>query len=420
MTCIIGIDFGTSNSAIAASVDGKKPEIIPFLYKGKSYKNIPTVVAFCDNKAKLYGRAAIQAYHEGETSEKGRFIHSIKRIISNDLQLNNRTQICGKYITYKEIIKDFFSHLKNNAESVLHMPIDHVVIGRPVVFVDDNPEKDQETEEAIREIAKEIGFNFVHFQYEPIAAAFAHEQNIKSEKIALIIDIGGGTSDFSVIKLFPQSKYLNDRKQDILANTGINIAGNDFDYEFAKNTFMPHLGYNKIFDLPIDIFLKLSNWSKGSPQELKNIYNNSQAWSYAKTNDCVKNLEHIINNDSKYELLETIEKTKIYLSDKPEKHFNFDNVITANVSRDDFERSIKNNIEKLKNKINECIQKSGNQIKDIEMLIFTGGSSQIPLLQTHIIEMFPHIKPDDIIKKDVFSSVCLGLTYYGMHLWGNK
>lgn len=433
MTCVIaGIDFGTSNSAVSVSVNFEKPRLIQFDFNGIKYNTIPSVVSYCDDGRILYGRAAIEAYQQGDITGRGRFIRSIKRIVSSDLKLHETTRICGRNIRFIDIVRDFFYFLKQHAEQEIQHPIDYVVIGRPVSFVDNNKEQDMATEREIERIAtQEIGFRQVKFQYEPIAAAFAHEQNISRETLALIVDIGAGTSDFSVIRLLPKSQHGPDRGKDILANTGINIAGNDFDSDFALHSFMESFGYksryktlNGSLPLPNGIFRNLSNWTMGTPDELIREYARyANAWISADRQDCIARLDHVVHNYEKFDLLSTIEKTKIYLTDKPDKRVRLgpdDNSCVINVSRDDLERGLYDDLGKIQDKIDACIAASGKSKTDIQMLIFTGGSSQIPVIQLNVTKMFPHIKPENILKSDVFSSVCVGLAYNGMNLWRNN
>lgn len=427
MTCVIaGIDFGTSNSAVSISVDFAPPVLIPFEFNGAKYNTIPSVVSYGDDGRTVeYGRAAIDAYQQGTSI---RFIRSIKRIVSYNLQLDESTRIGLRTVRFIDIVKNFLRYLKEHAEREIQRQIDYVVIGRPVVFVDDNPKKDMETEQAIRRIANEIGFKHIEFQYEPIAATFAHEQNITRETLALTIDIGAGTSDFSIIRLSPKSERGTNRRDDILATTGINIAGNDFDYEFSMHTFMKYFGYqtqyrigNGMLALPNGIYSRLSDWTGGTTDELIRDYNkNASAWHNAENPDCIARLKDVILNREKFELLSTVEQTKIYLTDKPEKTVKLsygDNDCFVNVSRDDLEYGLQNKLNKIQEKIEECIEKSGKNKSDIQMLIFTGGSSQIPVIQLNITKMFPHIRPENIVKSDVFSSVSMGLAYYGINLW---
>ena len=431
MTYIAGIDFGTSNSAVAISKNFERPKLITFDFKGKKYNTTPTVVSYCDDGRVLYGREAVEAYQQGDVDEKGRFIRSIKRIVSNDLDLYNSTRIGNKNIRFLDIVKNFFVFLKEHAEQEINHPIDAVVIGRPVSFVDDDKEADFNTQQEIQKLAEDIGFKNVIFQYEPIAAAFAYERQIKQETLALIVDIGAGTSDFSVIRLLPESQQNQHKPQDILANVGVNIAGNDFDYDFSLHSFMKYFGYhskyttgNTSLELPNGIFCGLSNWTQKTPDELMREYDKyAYAWQHAYEQDRIGRLSNVIHSYGKFDLLTRIENTKIYLTDKPEKKVNIgfatdDYFVT--VSRDDLEIGLQKCLKKLQEKIDECIAKSGKNKTDIQTIIFTGGSSQIPVIQLNIIKMFPHVKPENIIKTDVFSSVCMGLAYYGINVWSNK
>ncbi len=119
------------------------------------------------------------------------------------------------------------------------------MLGRPVFFVDDDERANARAEEVLREVAHKIGFAEVSCQFEPIAAAFDYEQQVRREEIALIADIGGGTSDFSIVRLSPERHNKEDRAGDILANDGVRIGGTDFDRLLSLGELMPLLGYRQ-------------------------------------------------------------------------------------------------------------------------------------------------------------------------------
>lgn len=196
-----GIDFGTSNSTIGCN-DGDNNFLVPVELEEVT---LPSAVFFdVEENRYLFGRVAIKEYlNESE----GRFMRSLKSILGTSL-INETTVIGRKNISFKEIIGCFIKELKNKAEIVNKGEIEHIVLGRPVHFVDNDQDKDLYAQKQLEQIAKDQGFKSIVFQYEPVAAAIHYEQTIIKEEIALIIDIGGGTSDFSIIRLSPDRKLV--------------------------------------------------------------------------------------------------------------------------------------------------------------------------------------------------------------------
>ena len=184
-----GIDFGTSNSSIAvASADGK-----PYLVAVEdSQPTIPSTVFYEPGHLPLFGHQALSAYLHGR---EGRFMRSLKRVLGTDLMLSG-TIVNGKSVKFENILAQFVGYLKHQAEENVKDELTDVVMGRPVHFRDNDEKGDREAERQLENIARRVGFKNIVFQYEPIAAAFAHEPRISGEKLACFIDFGGGTSDF--------------------------------------------------------------------------------------------------------------------------------------------------------------------------------------------------------------------------------
>src|SRR5690606_29664205 len=145
---------------------------------------------------------------------EGRFMRSLKRILGTPL-MEQGTIINGKRKPFENIIADFLRQMKTTAEAASGQAFDSVVMGRPVHFIDHDPEGDRRAEQELCGIAKSVGFKNIEFQFEPIAAAFAHERKLTEEKLALVADIGGGTSDFTVIRLSPDNIGKAGRSDDI-------------------------------------------------------------------------------------------------------------------------------------------------------------------------------------------------------------
>ena len=147
--------------------------------------------------------------------------------------MRRRTQVKLKRYAFGEIIAAFLQFLRTAAGESLGAPPTSVVLGRPAFFVDDDPEADAAAQRQLEAAARAAGFERIAFQFEPIAAALDYEQSVNAEEIALVADIGGGTSDFSVVRVSPERARSSDRRQDILGFTGVHIGGTDFDRQLA-------------------------------------------------------------------------------------------------------------------------------------------------------------------------------------------
>jgi hypothetical chaperone protein len=376
-------------------------------------ETIPTTLFFLPNGSLFYGSAATEAFIR---NEDGRYIHSIKSILGSSM-MNEYTMINNKWIKFSVIIGRFISFLKTKLDAHGGENIDSVVFGRPVKFSETDETLDTQAEDMLAEIAKKSGFKFVEFQYEPVAAAFSHEQNIPDEKLAIVVDVGGGTSDFTMIKIGGKLKDKTNRSDDILANSGVKVGGNAFDKELSFHGFMPLLGKDttlgeKNLPMPSYIYYELSDWSginlmysKKNVREIRKIYNESN--NREKTHRMMK----LIETERAHELLGIVEKAKINLThaisteciltpvkDKP----------SAIITRSQFDEYAIGTYEKIRCSMEECIKLSGKQANQIDMVIMTGGSTEI----NNVKNIVHSIVPNAIIsEQNKFFSVCEGLAY---------
>ena len=403
-----GIDFGTTNSVIALT-DGRKVSLVPLENEKKMF---PTAI-FCSKTDRLFGQRAIDAYMQGE---EGRFMRSMKRILGTDL-MNATTLINGKQISFDSLIAAFLKEIKTRAENYIHSEITSVVLGRPVHYQDNMPEADAEAEGKMREISKKVGFKEIVFQYEPIAAAFAHEQNLSQNKIALVADLGGGTSDFTIMRIGPNYRQKSDRKDDILATSGIRVGGNDFDKDLSVNSFMPQFGKGTSYgtkNLPVPEFLfsQISEWSKinfmYTPKNLKMI---KDILLESHNPECVENLLLLLEMQQAHQLLQVVEQAKIDLTNQEQVKTFFDNLgkhLNFEIESKVFEKVVQQECNKIIFSIKECLSNANLEPDKIELLILTGGTSQIPLVQKSIRRLFPKALISD---KQKMESVALGLAH---------
>ena len=413
---VAGIDFGTTNSAVSVS-DGGVPHMVQ-ITPGKD--TIPSALFFDDNDKQVYmGYDAHQKYRE--PFSEGRFMRSLKRILGTSTMLTG-TQIRGRYIKYEDIIGYFIRHLKERLDETVGAPVVDVVMGRPVHFRDNDTYGDIAAQKQLEQIARNVGFKNIGFQYEPIAAAFSHEQQLSSEHLAVVIDIGGGTSDFTVIRLGPKLAHKTDRTDDILANTGIRIGGNDFDRSFAIDKFMPLYGLgtlyhsgDKILPVPNAPYIDLATWSfvnrAYTPQVLslmRGIQINAQS------PDKISRMMDILKNNLGHTNLDYVEYAKINLSHQDQVIQTLDFLsdcpsVTTNVS--EFVNAISNDVSKIQLSMNDCLAAASVKNIDIDLVILTGGSTQIPYVSTIVRNTFPNAILSDSNK---MASVGLGLAYDAM------
>ena len=252
------IDFGTSNSAIAIT-DGNAMQLVEL---EAGFRTMPTAVFYnADDESRSFGREAVAAYVDGYD---GRLMRSIKSILGSDLMEQSTEIGHGIAIKYLDVVIGYLKHLKRVAEAQHGGMLRRVVIGRPVWFVDGDAARDAKAEASLRSAALAAGFNDVAFQYEPIAAALDFESTIANEQIVLVADIGGGTSDFSLVRVSPARHIAIERHDDVLANHGIHVAGTDFDQSVNLAAIMPTLGFGSHGPtgrrVPGSVYFDLATW----------------------------------------------------------------------------------------------------------------------------------------------------------------
>lgn len=233
-----GLDFGTSNSEIGIVADGE-PLLAPL---DGGLPRMPSTIFFDPTGADpLFGSTAVERYLSGDP---GRLFWSLKGVLGTPLMMppSDQTRVYKRTYKFGEIIGLMLGHLKRSAERVSGRPLTQVVLGRPVRFSDDSDELDRIAASVLEESARQQGFEDVLFEYEPVAAALHHEQGLSREALAVVADIGGGTSDFSVVRLGPERRRQHDRRADVLAVGGVHLGGTDFDRALSLRHLMESFG----------------------------------------------------------------------------------------------------------------------------------------------------------------------------------
>lgn len=408
MKNVCGIDFGTSNSTVGVIKNGKFT-MVPV---EDDHTTIPSAIFYsADGAAPIYGRAAIEAYTEGDF---GRLLRSLKSILGSSL-INEKTGLGGQYISFEDVLVGFLKHLKDKAETSLGDNIDSVVMGRPVHFVDDNEAADKRAQDKLEEIARKAGFTSIEFQYEPIAAALSFENSLQQDEVVFIADIGGGTSDFSIICVGPSYKNKGNRSDDILANEGVHVGGTNLDTRLSLSSVMPLLGYNSKDkqgrELPNWPFFDLATWHRiHTLNDPKHRISFRSIMSDIEDRELFERYLKVLREYTGHMIARKVEDAKIELTTHATSVIDLKMVeagLSATAHKPVFEQSVASELEKIELTIEKALKVAGISQKDITSVFLTGGTSVVPIVKHTLTKPFTEAK---IVEGDRFNSVGFGLT----------
>ncbi|MEM6496059.1 MAG: Hsp70 family protein [Pseudomonadota bacterium] len=408
MTSAYGIDFGTSNSSIGVC-DRNGPRLIEIQ---KEATSVPTALFFnFDDDMTAYGQEALDQYF---AREPGRYLRAIKSVLGTKL-FEEKTQIKTKRYDFGEIIASFLRFLRTAAAEGREVLPSSVVLGRPAFFVDDDSQADAMAEAQLESAAKAAGFETVSFQFEPIAAALDYEQSVRTEEIAFVADIGGGTSDFSVVRVSPERARSNDRRQDILGYGGVHIGGTDFDRQLALKSVMPELGLNsrlrqKGMDAPSWYFYDLATWQRiGFLYETRVLSEVRSVLRDSAEPDKIKLLLGILEQRRGHDLLASIERAKINLSGADTTALALGDILgglALEVTRIDLLAAIADNLHRIQTRIGNVLAEAGLQPAQVSAVFLTGGTTRMPSVRSAIAAALPGAR---IVEGNAFGSVATGL-----------
>lgn len=413
----LGLDFGTSNSALAWVQAQGLAHSLPL--EGDA-KTLPTAVFYnAEDRSTHFGREAIRLYLSGT---EGRLMRSLKSLLGSPL-LGETTLVNGRLLSFQDIIAGFLSELRLRATQQLGVNPERVVIGRPVHFVDDETARDAQAEEALLQAAKQAGLMNVSFQLEPIAAALDYERRISRESLVLVVDIGGGTSDFTVVRLGPdrvaRATHQGDRSNDVLATSGVHLGGTDYDQKLNLGHVMPLLGLRhqgpRGREVPSGVFYDLATWHlinwRYSPravreaQDLRDEYSNKQLHQRLVT-VLQERLGHQIANE--------VEQAKINCSQSGQaSQIDLTRVETdlqALLSPLSMAEYLHDPLTRVVACAHECVRRAGLSKGQLDAIYLTGGSSALVPFQQALQAAF---SGTPLVEGDLFGGVAAGLAYSG-------
>ncbi len=402
----LGVDFGTSNTAAGYMVDGQ-PRLIQFA-PGRT--TIPTTFFF-DYEARemLIGESANQALIEGL---EGRFMRALKRVLGTSL-MHERRQILNERLTFVDIIARFLAEVKARAEAEAGVTFDRVLSGRPVVFHGVGDPREAKAEADLRACYLAAGFREVDFMPEPQAAAIASGALEQQGSIGLIVDVGGGTSDFSLFRSGRAGVT-------ILANHGVRIGGTDFDRSISIDRVMPYLGkgteLRKIMGpgnspTPNAIFNDLATWEMipflYTPQNRRLA---AEMVRLAHQPEKLSRLAKVLEEELGHDMSFAVERGKIAANGGEEAANIFLDKIEAGLaiplSAEALAASLAQHADALAKGARETLRMAGLDVASVDRVIYVGGSSLMSMVSQTMQAQFPQAVH---AFNDVFTAVADGL-----------
>jgi hypothetical chaperone protein len=403
-TRVVGLDFGTTNSAIAVATPGGAVELAKFKTGEDFTTTFRSILYFDGDNLDKNGRPravagpeAIRSYLNSKA--RGRLIQSVKSYLAS--RLFKQTNILGHAFSLEDLIAAIVRQLKAAAESQFGDLGGSVVVGRPAHFSGAKTEiDDQFALDRLRAAIEKAGFEQISFELEPVAAAYKYQTQLDHEELVLIADFGGGTSDFSLVRLRPHDGNDGAEAGVIVGTDGVGIAGDTFDGKIVRHVAAPRLGRNSPYRSPFGEVLPVPSW----------LYEHLEKWhtlSFLKTKRTMELLEelkfqalepekisslmHVVDNDSGYQLYKSVEDAKFKLSAAAATAFVFDDppvAIAAQVTRGEFEKWIGPETRQIAACIDRLLRRCNAAAGDIDSVFMTGGTSFVPAIRNLFARKF--------------------------------
>ena len=408
----IGIDFGTTNSSVALARDDYSIEPVTFTTTSGTTETYRSVLYFEPRVPGIGGPIAIERYLAAD--EKGRLIQSLKSFLAS--RLFTGTNVYGKQFSLEDLITIMLRDIRIQSEDQIGPFDGPIAVGRPVRYSNADTEEDNQfaLERLTRSLTK-AGIGPVIFEYEPVAAAFFYESTLDHDELILIGDFGGGTSDFSALRVGQSAR--RERAHRILGTEGVALAGDAFDSRVVHNLISPKLGrgteyrsLDKILPVPEWIYSDLSRWhylsflkSSDTIEMLRGIR------SQSLDPERIAALLHIVQNDLGFYLHQAVQSMKVELSSELAGSFVFEDYVVrmnGKVKRSSFEKWIEPDLEKIRGCVERLLHSTGLDAHDVDRVFLTGGSSLVPAVRKIFEDRFDAQR---ISGGSEFTSVAKGL-----------
>lgn len=434
----IGLDFGTTNSAMALAEQTGAASLVPIRHNNDVLTTFRSILYFEDGHRDRHGRAeafagpaAIDAYLEGAD---GRLIQSIKSYLANPDFTS--TQIYSSRFTLENLIGIVVARLVDatpySEELIERLKQSPVVVGRPARFVRNSlgQASDEADSFAVKRLAdalKGAGLPDVHFEFEPVAAAYAYEETLERDELVLIGDFGGGTSDFCLLNVGPGMREVKNRAETIIAVSGVGLAGDAFDARIVEHCIAPQLGKgssyrsgDKTLPTPSWIYESLKRWHQLS---FLNTYKTRKMLEdigpVSDTPDDIAALLHLIVENRGFDMYRAVEAAKVELSMHEKTRLSFRSGLIdmqSDVARGDFNRWIAPELDEIAACVDQLLEKAKTPTARVDRVFLTGGSSFIPAVRDIFARRFGAEK---LAGGGELTSVATGLALSARQRFGN-
>jgi hypothetical chaperone protein len=437
-----GLDFGTSNSGVAV-YDGAKFRLLPIDTRSPLPEVIKTILYITKDDQRFIGQEAVEQYYRDNVNRQRRYVrkwageldftgaemHYVRDVYVDVDELKpgrllqylkttlrrsgtamdyGGTQVFERYYSVADLIQSYLQVLKERAESLLEDEITSVTIGRPVRFAS-SPQADQLAQQALRQAALSAGFKTVNFELEPVAAALYFEKTLTRPQTVLVFDFGGGTLDIAIMRLG------DPKSREIYASGGIDIAGSDFDRTIIEQRLLPFFGAGLVSHEPdiLELIQAVPDWM--ALPELSTPMNRQKLEQAIQNRIApvqLRRLQSLIFNDLAFTFYDHVEAAKISLSTSGATVIDMDEkglALWELYTRHQFEEDIKDQKAQIEHVLLQTMADSGMKTGQIEAVVRTGGSSNIPAFTEMLENIFGL---DKVIQTNAFSSVVSGLAVH--------
>ncbi len=428
-----GIDFGTTNSALAMVEGDSAPRLARFARGGGMTTPIFRSVVYLEERREgrlapreLAGPRAIARYLE--VDEPGRLVQSLKSFLAaRDF---SSTRIFDREYRLETLIAVLLRALTREAEKEFGKLDGPVVVGRPVRFVSArSPEDEALALTRLRAAFATSGFDDVVFEYEPIAAAYHYERTLERDELILIGDFGGGTSDFSLLRVGPGARRQRARGETrgVLGNAGVPVAGDVFDGRIVRAAVAPALGlgsefrsiFGNVLPIPRWIYSHLERWHHlsflRSPRTLALLFDlRRDALDPARLDALI----HVVREDLGFPLHRAVERAKLALTRDEVTRLRFVDAparVETPIARAEFESWIAPELDAIEACVDGLLQSTGLARADVDRVFLTGGSSLVPAVRALFASRFG---VDRVRAGDELVSVASGLALRAQELAG--
>lgn len=426
---IYAIDFGTSNSLLAAADQQGAKGFAPLDPDAADTAVLRTLLYFPNSSELYYGSKAVQEFIQRDHT--GRFIRSVKK------QLPSRsfvgTYVDNRAFNLEDLIGLFLGEVRKRANQYFDEDVTRVVLGRPARFAIDDGD-DRFAEGRLERAARIAGFKEIEFFPEPVAAALGYARNqskpegavdhqssviqMNREKLVLAADFGGGTSDFTIYKLGGKTFHSSD----VIGMGGIPLAGDALDSALMYHRISPYFGTgvqykvpfgSNVLTMPKNLMDRICHPGEISllrKQDTLEFFRNVKQWALgSEDREKIDRLFILLNDQLGFPLFEKVEATKRSLSTLDPTEFIFDYPeieIREPIYRQEFEDYAKSPLNLIMRNLDETLKLAQIKPDQIDEVLCTGGTAKVPWIRRALIERFGSEKMHDL---DPFRGVARGL-----------